>query len=337
MLKARGRIEGSTSNKVGYYRLLQWLAVAAVADWIFARTLSRSAIFMPKSAAILTGFQAMLSLGNFAANVTSLLAITTMAWMAWRLALKGHRPLPIAIGALLIFNLGAVLFAPSASVTLTYHLIAMAAILMIVRPVVKGSQGAAHTAGVLVPAAAVFASELHQAAAALSVVFNMGSPFNLGFTAFNMGEALVVASGLAFGWWMRPRRSERWIWVVAAVPTVALVSLYLGAPSISSVLAIWSLGLTLFLPWPLYALSFWALIAAILTGLKRGHTIGLAIPMLVAGGYASQLSTQLFLSLIALYLLAGKDELSDARQTDTMDATSALWIRLPSGSKVEPQ
>jgi hypothetical protein len=337
LLKVRGKIEGGRSNQAGFYRLMQWLAVVAVADWIFARTLSRSAIFMPKSPAILAGFQAMLSLGNFAANVTSLLAIAAVAWIAWRSALKGQRGLPIAIVALLTINIGALLFAPSALVTLTYHLIAMAAILMIVSPIVRESKGAAHTVAVLVPAAAIFASELHQAAATLSAVFKLGNPSNLGFAAFNMGEAFVVASGLAFGWWMRPRRGERWIWAVAALPAVAFASFYLGAPSISNVITIWSLGLTLFLPWPLYALSLWAITAATLTGLKRRHPVGLAIPILVAGGFASRLSTQLFLSLIALYLLAGMDDLTGVQEVESSDPEPALWIRLRQGWKLGAQ
>ena len=334
MLKASERNKESTSNQVGFYRLLQWLAVAALADWFFARTLSRSAIFMPKTPAMLTGFQAMLSLGNFAANVTSLLAITTMAWIGWRLALKGQRALPIAIGTLLVFSLGALLIAPPALMTLAYHLIVMAAILLIARPIVRGSHGAAQAVAVILAAAAVFASELHQAAAALSAVFNTGSSSNLGFTAFNVGEALVVASGLAFGWWMRPQRDERWIWAVAALPAIAFGGFYLGAPSISGLLTIWSLGLTMFLPWPLYALSLWAVTAAMLTGLKRGHPIGLAIPMLVAGGFASRLSTQLFLSLIALYLMVGKLEVTGAGEADT---TPALLVRLRSAWKVGAQ
>jgi hypothetical protein len=337
MLGTRERNWESTSNHASYYRLLQWLAIAAVADWIFARTLSRSAIFMPKTPAMLTGFQVMLSLGNFAANVTSLLAITAMFWMAWRLALKGQRALPLAVGALLIFNLGALLFAPSAAVTLTYHLIAVAAIFLIVRPVLKRSQGAAHTLAVLLATAAVSASELHQAAAAFSIVVGTGEPIGLGMAAFNLGETLVVAFGLAIGWWMRPNRNERWIWAVAAVPTTVIAAFYIAAPSISSVMAIWSLGLTLFLPWPLYVLSLWALTGAMLTGLKRRHPAGLAIPMLVAGGYAAQLSTQLFLNLIALYLLAGLDEFTEARETATMYISSPRWIRLRLGSKVEPQ
>jgi hypothetical protein len=337
LLKAREKTEGGRSNQVGFYRLMQWLAVVAVADWIFARTLSRSAIFMPKSPVILTGFQAMLTLGNFAANVTSLLAIAAMAWIAWRLAQNGQRGLPIALGALLVINLGALIFAPSALVAFTSHLLAMSAIVMIVRPIVSRSHGAGQAVAVLVAAAAVFASEIHQAAAALSAIFNLSSPFSPGLVAFNVGEALVVASGFAFGWWMRPHRGERWIWFVASLPAIAFVGFYLGAPSISNVITIWSLGLTLFLPWPLYALSLWAITAAMLTGLKRGHPIGLAIPLLVAGGFASRLSTQLFLSLIALYLLAGIDELTGVQETESSGPQPALWLRLRQGWKVGTQ
>jgi uncharacterized membrane protein YuzA (DUF378 family) len=292
---------------------------------------------MPKTPIISTVFEGLGAVGQFAMNMTSLLAITAMVWMAWLFARRGQRALPIALVALLVFNLAGLVFAPSAAVTLTYHLIAIASLFMILHAVSHSSTGAARTVAVLLAASALCASELHQAMGALSVVLGAERPIGLGMAAFVVGEALVVASGLAFGWWMRPYREERWIWVAAVVPTVAFISMYLVAPSISGVLAIWSIGLTLFLPWPLYAVSLWAMTAAMLTGLKRGHPAGLAIALLVAGGYASQLSTQLFLSLTALYLLVGVNAQIDVRPSNPVDMKSAPRIGLRSGWKVEPQ
>ena len=80
--------------------------------------------------------------------------------------------------------------------------------------------------------------------------------------------------------------------------------MHLVNPAMSGILAIWSTGLTLYLPWPLYAVSLWLVSVAAIVSLRRGDPAGWAILLLVAGGYAPQLSAQLFLSLIALWLLA---------------------------------
>jgi hypothetical protein len=74
-------------------------------------------------------------------------------------------------------------------------------------------------------------------------------------------------------------------------------------PSMAGILAIWSIGLTLYLPWPLYAVSLWLAGAAAITALRQGQPAGWVILLLAAGGYAPQLSSQVFLGLVALYLL----------------------------------
>lgn len=78
--------------------------------------------------------------------------------------------------------------------------------------------------------------------------------------------------------------------------------MHLAAPALTGILAIWSTGLTLYLPWPLYALSLWLACAVVAGSLRRNDPTGWAILLLAAGGYAPQLSTHVFLGLVALWL-----------------------------------
>lgn len=92
---------------------------------------------------------------------------------------------------------------------------------------------------------------------------------------------------------------------MAAGPALAFTGLYLANPALTGTLAVWSTGLTLYLPWPLYTLSLWLAGVTATTALRRKEPAGRAILLLAGGGYAPQLSTQAFLGLIALWLLAG--------------------------------
>jgi hypothetical protein len=63
-------------------------------------------------------------------------------------------------------------------------------------------------------------------------------------------------------------------------------------------------GLTLYLPWPVYAAGLWLAGVTVIVAIRRGDPVGWAILLLLSGGYAPQLSLQAFLGLIALWLLA---------------------------------
>jgi hypothetical protein len=72
----------------------------------------------------------------------------------------------------------------------------------------------------------------------------------------------------------------------------------------TGIIAIWSMGLTLYLPWPLYALGLWLTGVTVIQAMRQGNAAGWAILLLMAGGYAPQLSVHAFLSLLAQWMLA---------------------------------
>jgi hypothetical protein len=122
-----------------------------------------------------------------------------------------------------------------------------------------------------------------------------------------------VAMALPGGEWRHPRR---WI-----APLIALLLFSVGNIAdimanmgFTGVFAIWSVGFTLWLPWPVYALSLAAFIYLLLTcfGSRNGTESpfvsmnrGLGLLLLLFAGYYLQLTYQHLLALLALMLLTG--------------------------------
>ena len=284
-------------------RLFKWLAAAAVVDWLLGRTLTRTAIFMPKAPPVLLAYQGMNVLAQLALTASALLTHVGLLWLSWWLYQRSHRRLPAALVILSGLNLLGLFQASSAGLALAYHLIALWALAEIALLAARASSGWLPSLTWALPAGALTAGKLHQLVASLPGVLPFAGKPQLALSLFSLGEAFVVASALVFGLAFARQSPHRWIWPVASIPALAFSLLYLAAPAMAGVLSIWSVGLTLYLPWPLYALSLWACTAAMLASLHRGHSAGLAIPLLMAAGYAPQLSTHFALGLIALWLL----------------------------------
>ena len=287
-----------------YPRFFRWLVIAAVAEWLLGRTLSRSAIFMPKSPLVLVAYQAMTVSAQLASTAAALLAAAALLWIAGWLVRHSRLPLAIVLAAFVSLSLAMLLYPPSGELALVIHLLVMLALLGMTAVAMRREQSWIERLTWGLPAGAVAAGQLFHAANALQTVLGLPGPSSAGPVFFNLGEILVVAAGILLGWFFVPRSWSWKVLLIAAIPGLAFAALYLAAPAMAGVLAIWSVGLTLFLPWPLYVISLSGWAAAAASQLARGSPSGLGLPLLIAGGYAPQLSLQLSLLLIALWLLA---------------------------------
>jgi hypothetical protein len=136
----------------------------------------------------------------------------------------------------------------------------------------------------------------------------------------NLGEIAAVCAPAAFFWaivlphgqWRHPAR-----WVL---PTILVLVFSAGNVAdallnqgFMGVFAIWSLGMNLFLPWPLYALSGGLFVYSVLTCFTgRGRrsrdanpSTGLGLVLLVFAGYALQLPFQFIMAVLSIALLSG--------------------------------
>ena len=152
-------------------------------------------------------------------------------------------------------------------------------------------------------ALAMVAATLYQAVPTLYALLHWPGPPAWGLPLFRMGEGLVVAGAVAL-WWALGRRADRRSWLAGCLLASLFAAAYLAAPAMTATLVVWSHGLTLSLPWPFYAMALWLYGVTIIGSWRTGQRyIVYALLLLLAAGYAPQLSSQFWFGLIALWLL----------------------------------
>lgn len=284
------------------------LAAAALADWLITRTLTRSAIFMPKSPPIIAVYQSLTLVGQAAFTLASLLALVVVGWiMLQHLRLRREFGLPLVLLGLLVLNLLFLIIPPDGWLVVGDHLLVVAAAGMMGWAAWRGPGNLKHKMAWSAPALALLAGELRQLNQALLETLHRPGPPPLAAVIFNLGELFAVMSPVVVWWAFRGDGRETagvtaYVW--AALPAAALTVAHAVAPATTAIITIWSVGLTLYLPWPLYAVSVWLAGAVVILLRRSAPAVGWALLLLAAGGYAPQMSHQLFLNLIALWLLA---------------------------------
>jgi len=314
-----------------YPSLVRWLALAALADWLIARTLARMAIFMPKPPALAVVYQFLGLAGGLATSLTALLGLITLGWIAWREWRAGAAWLAPVLLSLIALSLVWLVVPASSWFLVATHWLGLLAIgLILARGWGQSPEILSHLRlpVLLLPAMAFLAGRLYQAVSALYSAMSWPGPSFMASGLFYLGEALIVLSAVGL-WWAYGSGASTRMWLVASFPALIFCAMHLVNPAMTGVLAIWSTGMTLFLPWPLYAASLWLVGVAVLASLRRGDPAGPAILLLAAGGYAPQLSAQVFVFLIALWLLASPEAqpgaaplAAQAQSTDNSLATA---------------
>lgn len=277
-----------------YFR---WLTIAALADWLIIRTLTRVGIFIPKTPFFVRVYQTFTEFGLFAGTFASLLASGAMVWIAWQTwHYRANKYLAGCLGILAGLSLVFLIVPPGGWLLLLAHLVFLGCIiglgtgLILQRPLL------------LLPIGAFLFGGLYQALPTLYELASRPGPPPLVGWVFNLGELFVVGSGIVF-WWYWGKGSSRRTWILAAIPVVLFSGIASFAPAMTGIISIWSIGLTLYLPWPFYAVSLWLTGVTLIELFRRGDTkLGLGIMLLAAGGYAPQLSSQIFFGLIGLWL-----------------------------------
>ena len=287
---------------------LRWLALAALTDWLVTRTLARLAIFMPKSPPVLTAYQVIVAAGQVASVLAALLALAGMLWLAIQVRPVFKGGLSLALLSLVCISLVLQVVVPGALLQLTYHVLILGVVLGVLIYALRWEASLPHKVVVVLSGLAILSGGLFQTIQVWSQALGWSKPPEFTLALFNLGEGLVVLCPAAV-WWVQRWRSDpsvgqrllTYLW--AAIPALGFSALTVLNPAMAGILSIWSTGLTLFLPWPIYALSLWVLGVIVIATWRSGESTGMALLLLAAGGYAPQLSSQAFFGLIGLMLL----------------------------------
>jgi hypothetical protein len=285
---------------------LRLLGLAALLDWLLTRTLTRLAIFIPKTPAMISGYEILSFVGQVGSSLAGLLVLTGLGWIIcyeWR---RGSRWLPLVLATQIGLSLLFLVVIPFGWSAVARHVLTLAAIFLLAHPILKSRSQSGQLPRqkmlLLLPVLALSLGEFFHLSPALYSLLRWSGPPAFSLTLFNLGEFFAVFTPIAL-WWVWGRGAPRRAWIVGSIPAILFGVLYLATPAMTGTIVIWSTGMTLYLPWPLYTLSLWLAGVTILAASGRSGAAGWAILLLAAGGYAPQFSVQIFLSLIGLWLL----------------------------------
>jgi hypothetical protein len=214
------------------------------------------------------------------------------------------------LAAVLGAKLGLALFflvvAPPAWLLVVTYLLTLTVIFLLIRASITerslGGEAGQLSIVLILPALALSLGELFHLIPVCYRLLGWSGPPSFTLSLFNLGELFAVLTPLMF-WWVWGRTAPRGAWLGGLLPALTFAAIYVASPAMTGTIAIWSTGLTLYLPWPLYALSLWLATTTLLTCMQRQHVAGWSLLLLAAGGYVPQFSVQVFFSVIALWVL----------------------------------
>ena len=287
--------------------LLRWLALAALAEWLIARSASRAAVYMPKSAAVLAAFRGMTLAGQLALSLASLLALLTLVSIAFR----GHRSLALSIllSALAAASLVSMVIPLGGWGALLYHTATLIVVGLLVKFHLDGVATRREKWAAIVAALALGTGHLYLLLPPAGEALGLAGSSSIAIPFFLTGELLFVLTPLAL-WWTYGRSAPRWAWAGGGLVAAGFIGMRLSQPAMAGILAMWSSGLSLYLPWPLYALGLAFAVVTVVAGVRTKHPVGWVMILLAAAGNAPQLSTQGFYGVIALWALVYSEDLA---------------------------
>ncbi|HKZ87063.1 MAG TPA: molybdopterin-dependent oxidoreductase [Anaerolineae bacterium] len=224
-------------------RWQNWLLAAALADWLIGRTLSRAAIFMPKSGIMVTVTQGMMASGQIAFNLTAILTLAAIVWLAVRGLRHTERNLPLsaALAGLVGLSIAGV-FVPPGSVTLiVFQVLTLAALTLLVVGSRRAQPGCSAQRAVVPPVLAIASITSFKMVQTVAQLTDAPAPASLALLAFQVGELFVVFSPLAV-WWAYGKTGRVRDWVIAGIPAALFTIAYLANPSMTATMATWSVS-----------------------------------------------------------------------------------------------
>lgn len=278
------------------------LPIAALTELLLVRTFYRVGIYIPKTGPFRVVYGGLTELGSFALDLSSVLAAVSLGLMAvgaWR---SGRANTAFALGAFLVSSVvvrlaGVELLGPMARLAFALAVVALAA------PFLLSPAHGLHRSLVAVVATCFLLSSY--AGLTADSVRLTGASFGGGTGSQILAELLVVGAALlALAAWGATDRLRLRPVIVAAPLAATLLAAWAANGSITGILALWTVGLRLFLPMWLYALALWAFLATAIGWLPQHRYRSCGLVLLVVSGMLLGSTYVQSIGLIALALLS---------------------------------
>ena len=285
--------------------ILAALVITGVTELTFQRTFYRLGIYIPKQGAFWDIYRASTGMGTFSLNLASILALVVLAFFAIHLHRSERRGAAVLCGLLIAVSLASTLATSNAWLSVGYRALFLAITTSLLWSGLREGTWT-HRAATLALLCAYGLSSYYGLAGGLMMALGLPGSAWGSAVALRLGEAFVVALGPAFFLaWRRDApihagRALAW----SALPTLVLLAALVLQPRMTGILVMWTVGLGLALPLPLYVISFWLFIGAVIGSLMRRATCtqGLALVLLLVAGYFPQSTYELDMAVVALLL-----------------------------------
>ena len=300
-------------------RLLRQLATAllaaAVLETLLLRLVTRVGVHLPRGEAVSDGIQAASFFGALALNFASILAIVLVVLLLGSVALRTRneivRLLFAAISGAMLWGLGWSLATGSATADALFGLSAV--LLVGWLGLVLVARGGPTREVRLALAIIVFAYFCYQYYTLSHLAFRLldyGSVPPLSISVLRFGEGLVVVAGGAVFWaWGRGRWRRAGLVGVALVAGIVLAVAFssLAPASTTSILALWTTGMSFYLPLPVYLLSLAFYLLTIVACWRSGDAFWVAagLTLLLVAGYMPEATHHHLLLLLGVAFLSG--------------------------------
>lgn len=265
------------------------LAVAVLIETLLFRIFARGGVYFISEqtpAVIKNGYTSLVLSGNtlfnFAAPLT-LIVLALIVVVAW---LKRPDPIYIAVsgtaGAVVVIGLLLMAGISGPVLSTAYYTASSLVLIAVVILAIRRGVGISATAFVLLTGISYlaiysfkgFGSPEFAAAGIRSV------------SAYALGEWMSVIAFLALIPMLRGRLDRRSV-VVASVVAVLVLGMSFGRADSVPLIANWAFGLTLSLPYALYAAALWVVVAFVVSSFRRGDTALAAGVLLIMLGHRS--------------------------------------------------
>jgi hypothetical protein len=290
------------------------LLVAAVSQVVLLRLVTRVGVHLPKDELATEAVRVSSLAGTYALNLTSILvtalAALLLAVLAWRTRPLALRWTLVALAGAMFWGLGLSLTTASAAAQALFGV--TATVLAVSVSALLGRSGLS-ARGRLALGLAVVAYVAYQYYAlghllARELGYAAAPPFAIG--VLRLGELFVVlAGGAAFWAWgaERWRRAGRPGMAFSFAPVVVIAVGTLAPAATTSILALWTTGLSLYLPLPLYLLSLGLYLLTIAACWRSGDAFWISAGLLLVllAGYMPEATHDHLLLLLGVALVAG--------------------------------
>ena len=291
------------------------LLAAALLELVFLRLITRIGVHLPREEAVSGGIRAASFFGSLAFNFGSILAIALVVLLLGSTVLRiNHgivRLLLATLSAAMLGGLALSLATGSATADALFGLTATLLVGLLGLALVRheGLSRQARLALALI-VFAYFCYQYYTLAHLFYRLLDYPSLPPMSVPVLRLGEGLVVVAGGAVFWaW----GAERWRRAgLAGIALVVVLLLAVGLSSASpastmSILALWTTGLSLFLPLPFYLLSLGLYLLTLIACWRSGDAswIGAGLLLVLLAGYMPEATYHHLLLLLGVVFLSG--------------------------------